>query len=139
MYTAYWFQSMAVGDNPAPSAIAPRLMDAILLDGHLGVRPRATPDGSCSPAAFKVPSPRTQLRSSSSSASDCSSLERELLKLAGDGLADAAHTAHTLWDNVDALMEKAHEYSVSNKVVLGAGGHLMTKPSRDLHEVHAQG
>ena len=38
MYTTYWFQSMVVGgDNPAPSAVAPRLMDAILLDGHLGV------------------------------------------------------------------------------------------------------
>jgi hypothetical protein len=38
MYTTYWFQSMVVGgDNPAPSAVAPRLMDCILLDGHLGV------------------------------------------------------------------------------------------------------
>merc|ERR1719421_1784929 len=38
MYTTYWFQTMLVGgENPAPSAVAPRLMDSILLDGHLGV------------------------------------------------------------------------------------------------------
>ena len=123
MYTTYWFQSMAVGgDNPAPSAIAPRLMDAILLDGHLGVciqgglgRP-LTPTLALTVALTPTP---TQVIFQFGLGL-LKSHERELLKLKGDGLADALRTLPTRCaDKVDALMEKAHEYHVSNKVVLG--------------------
>lgn len=38
MYTTPWFQAMLVGgDNPAPSVLAPRLMDSILLDGNISI------------------------------------------------------------------------------------------------------
>jgi len=38
MYTTMWFQGMYVGaEHPAPSALAPRIMDNILLDGNLAI------------------------------------------------------------------------------------------------------
>jgi len=98
MYTTYWFQSMAVGgDNPAPSAVAPRLMDAILLDGHLAV-------------IFQFGLALMKLH------------EKELLKLRGDQLADALRTLPTRCGNLELLLEKAHEYAVTDKMVLATQG-----------------
>lgn len=38
LYTTDWFQTMFVGGNyPAPSALAPRIMDNILLDGNIAI------------------------------------------------------------------------------------------------------
>ena len=38
LYTTDWFQTMFVGGNyPAPSSLAPRIMDNILLDGNIAV------------------------------------------------------------------------------------------------------
>lgn len=67
VYTTYWFQSMIVGgDNPAPSAVAPRLMDSILLDGNLAVifqvralpRVHAAHENSSSGLDYTFPQPR---------------------------------------------------------------------------------
>merc|ERR1711924_341215 len=86
MYTTYWFQSMLVGgDNPAPSAVAPRLMDSILLDGHLGV-------------VFQFGLALLKRH------------ERELLKLKGDLLAEALRTLPTRAGSgaaIDSLLERA--------------------------------
>lgn len=96
MYTTYWFQSMAIGgDFPAPSAIAPRLMDAILLDCHLGV-------------LFQFGFALVKAH------------ERELLRLQADALADALRRLPTrCHGSIEAVMERAHEYRLSDKVVLG--------------------
>ena len=38
VYTTDWFQTMFVGGNcPAPSSLAPRIMDNILLDGNISI------------------------------------------------------------------------------------------------------
>ena len=38
LYTTDWFQTMFVGGNcPAPSSLAPRIMDNILLDGNISI------------------------------------------------------------------------------------------------------
>mmetsp|Transcript_20645 Transcript_20645/g.64673 ORF Transcript_20645/g.64673 Transcript_20645/m.64673 type:complete len:246 (+) Transcript_20645:839-1576(+) len=38
LYATAWFQTMCVGGaHPAPSDLAPRIMDNLLLDGHLGI------------------------------------------------------------------------------------------------------
>ena len=38
VYTTPWFQAMLPGgDHPAPAILAPRIMDNILLDGHIGI------------------------------------------------------------------------------------------------------
>ena len=38
LYTTDWFQTMFVGGNfPAPSSLAPRIMDNILLDGNIAI------------------------------------------------------------------------------------------------------
>ena len=38
LYATAWFQTMCVGGaHPAPSDLAPRIMDSLLLDGHLGI------------------------------------------------------------------------------------------------------
>lgn len=92
MYTTYWFQSMLVGgDNPAPSAVAPRLMDSILLDGNLAVI-----------FQFGLGLLKTH--------------ERELLKLSGDRLAEALKTLPTragAAGALDTLLERAFEYPVA--------------------------
>ena len=72
-YTTPWFMSMSVGgEHPAPSSLAPRVMDCLLLDGHMGVvfqvtacsRMRAcaapSPSRSRPPHAFRVPPPPTR-------------------------------------------------------------------------------
>ena len=96
MYTTYWFQTMLVGgDNPAPSAVAPRLMDSILLDGHLGV-------------VFQTGLALLKRH------------QRELLKLHGDRLAEALRTLPTRAGTgfeIDALLERAFEFPVSAKMV----------------------
>ena len=95
MYTTYWFQSMLVGgDNCAPSSVAPRLMDSILLDGHLGV-------------IFQF------------GLAMCKSHERRLLKTSSDGLAEALRTLPTVCGDPNALLERAYEYPVTAKKVLG--------------------
>ena len=106
MYTTYWFQTMMVGgDNPAPSAMAPRLMDSLLLDGHLGVV------FQCGLALLKT-------------------RQSELLKLKGDQLAEALRTLPTKAGHgfaLDVLLEKAFEFSVPEKLVLPSdtsGGRL---------------
>lgn len=97
MYTTYWFQSMIVGgDSPAPSSVAPRLMDSILLDGHLGVL-----------FQFGLALLKTH--------------QSELLKLKGDQLAEALKTLPTRSGTgfvLDALLERAFEYPVPPKLVL---------------------
>ena len=38
LYATAWFQTMCVGGaHPAPSDLAPRIVDNLLLDGHLGI------------------------------------------------------------------------------------------------------
>ena len=38
VYTTSWFQAMlSGGEYPAPAILAPRIMDNILLDGHIGI------------------------------------------------------------------------------------------------------
>jgi len=97
MYTTYWFQSMLVGgDNPAPQAVSPRVMDSILLDGHLGV-------------VFQFGLALLKAN------------ERELMKLKGDSLAEALRVLPTRagsGQQLDALLEKAFEYAVNAKQIL---------------------
>ena len=94
MYTTYWFQSMVVGgDNPAPSAVAPRLMDAILLDGHLAVI-----------FQFGLALLKTH--------------ERELLKKSPEELAEALRSLPTRCGDIDALLERAHTLPISAKQVV---------------------
>ena len=97
MYTTYWFQSMLVGgDSPAPSAVAPRLMDSILLDGHLGVI-----------FQFGLALLKTH--------------EKELLRLKGDQLAQALRELPTRAGTgaaLDALLERAFQFSVAEKLVM---------------------
>ena len=101
MYTTYWFQSMAVGgDNPAPSAVAPRLMDSILLDGHLGVVHQ-----------FGLALLKTN--------------QRSLLKLKGDQLAEALRTLPMRAGGLaatDALLERAFEFAVPASLVSAPEG-----------------
>lgn len=83
------------GDNPAPSAVAPRLMDSILLDGHLGV-------------VFQFGLALLKRH------------ERELLKLKGDLLAEALRTLPTRAGSgaaIDSLLERAFEFTVPAKLV----------------------
>lgn len=97
MYTTYWFQSMVVGgDHPAPSAVAPRLMDSILLDGHLGVILR-----------FGLALLKTH--------------EKRLMKLRGDGLAQALKTLPAHCGDLTALLGKALEYKIADEDVPGSG------------------
>jgi len=97
IYTTYWFQSMLVGgDSPAPSAVAPRLMDSILLDGHLGVI-----------FQFGLALLKTH--------------EKELLRLKGDQLAQALRELPTRAGTgaaLDALLERAFQFSVAEKLVM---------------------
>ena len=99
MYTTYWFQSMVVGgDNPAPSAVAPRLMDSILLDGNLSV-------------IFQFGLALLKKH------------ERELLKLRGDEMAEALRTLPARAGSghaIDTLLERAFEYAVPEKMVRAA-------------------
>ena len=89
MYTTYWFQSMIVGgENPAPSAVAPRLMDAILLDGNLTV-------------IFQVGLALLKMH------------QRELLQLQGEKLAEALRTLPTRAKDAARLMELANTFSVN--------------------------
>merc|ERR1711871_1509582 len=93
MYTTYWFQSMVVGgDNPAPSSIAPRLMDSILLDGHIA-------------AIFQFRLALLKIN------------ERKLLKLKSDQLADALRAAPRLLEDSNAVLERAFEFKVSKDQV----------------------
>ena len=95
VYTTYWFQTMLVGgENPAPSAMAPRLMDSILLDGNLAVLFQAG-----------LAMLKTQ--------------ERELLKLQGDRLADALRVMPTRVRDHSALMERAYAFGVTERDVMG--------------------
>ena len=93
--TTYWFQSMLVGgDYPAPSAVAPRLMDSILLDGHLGV-------------VFQFGLALLRRHS------------RELLKLKGDQLAEALRTLPARSGApaaTDDLLDRAFEFPVGAKL-----------------------
>ena len=89
MYTTYWFQSMIVGgENPAPSAVAPRLMDSILLDGNLTV-------------IFQVGLALLKMH------------QRELLQLQGEKLAEALRTLPTRAKDAARLMDLANTFSVS--------------------------
>ena len=90
MYTQSWFQEMMVGgNNPAPAAVAPRLMDAILLDGHVGVILQT------GLALIK-------------------GQERALLKLRGDEFAKALKAVPTQCrGRIDEVMERAHDYPVA--------------------------
>ena len=100
MYTTYWFQSMIVGgEAPAPSAVAPRLMDCILLDGHLGV-------------IFQF------------GLALLKSHEKQLLKTKGDALAHTLKSLPMHCGNFEMLLEKAHEYSVADKMIFGERGAL---------------
>ena len=91
MYTTYWFQTMLVGgDNPAPSAVAPRLMDALLLEGNLTV-------------VFQT------------GLALCKTYERDLLKLTGDKLAEALRSMPTRATNHAVLMERAHNFTVTER------------------------
>jgi hypothetical protein len=82
------------GDNPAPSSIAPRLMDCILLDGHIG-------------AIFQFGLALMKAN------------ERKLLKLRSDQLADALRVAPRLCDP-SMVLERAFEFKVTAEQVLGA-------------------
>ena len=93
MYTTYWFQSMLIGgDSPVSPAVAPRMMDSILLDGHLGV-------------IFRVGLALLE------------SNERELLTMKGEELANALRTIPARCRDVDGLLRKAHEYNIRERLV----------------------
>jgi len=87
VYTTYWFQTMAVGgETPAPSAVAPRLMDSILLDGHLAVV-----------FQFGLALLKTH--------------EKQLLKMKSDGLTERLRMLTVECGDLEALLEKAHLYT----------------------------
>ena len=91
------------GDYPAPSAVAPRLMDSILLDGHLGV-------------VFQFGLALLRRHS------------RELLKLKGDQLAEALRTLPARSGApaaTDDLLDRAFEFPVSAKLEAISGGRGM--------------
>ena len=96
VYTTYWFQTMLVGgENPAPSAVAPRLMDSILLDGNLAV-------------IFQLGLALLKMH------------QRELLKLQGEKLAEALRTLPTRAHDADSIMDVAYTFSVSAHDVAGS-------------------
>ena len=96
MYTTYWFQTMLVGgDAPAPNAVAPRLMDSILLDGSLAV-------------LFQLG--LALLKSN----------ERALTKKKGEALAEALKLLPKNGiKDIDVLLAKAFDYHVDAKTVQG--------------------
>lgn len=91
MYTTYWFQSMLVGgDNPAPAAVAPRLMDCILLEGNLSV-------------IYQV------------GLALLATHQRDLLQASADGVAELLKGLPKRCGNIDALLARAHEFKIKPK------------------------
>lgn len=95
VYTTYWFQTMLVGgESPAPSSVAPRLMDSILLDGNLAV-------------TFQV------------ALAMLADHQPEILKAEGERLAEVLRGLPRRISEVDQLMAHAFEFPIKSKHVLG--------------------
>merc|ERR1719198_594795 len=97
LYTTDWFQTMFVGGNcPAPSSLAPRIMDNILLDGNIAV-------------VFSLGLALMGLH------------KKELLKLSSDTLANRLKTICKECGNTNALMDSAYQFNVREKHIFVEG------------------
>eukprot|EP00908_Phaeocystis_cordata_P013620 Transcript_24685.p1 GENE.Transcript_24685~~Transcript_24685.p1 ORF type:complete len:237 (+),score=123.93 Transcript_24685:1086-1796(+) len=91
LYTTDWFQTMFVGGNfPAPSSLAPRIMDNILLDGNIAI---VFSLGLALMAQHK----------------------KKLLKLQQEGLAEQLKTICNQCGNTAELMERAYQMNIREK------------------------
>ncbi len=96
VYTTYWFQTMLVGgDSPAPSAVAPRLMDSILLDGNLTV-------------IFQAALGMLHIH------------RKELLHATESDLAEKLKQLPQRMGDIEQVMTRAYEFPVKPKHLLGA-------------------
>jgi len=92
-YTTSWFQSMLVGgEHPAPSAMAPRIMDNLLLDGNLSI---------IFGLAIALMKQEKTL----------------LLRQRGDSLADALKSLPTQMFEVESLASAALELNIKDKYI----------------------
>ena len=91
VYTTDWFQTMFVGGNcPAPSSLAPRIMDNILLDGNISI-------------IFSLGLALLQKQ------------KKQLLQLQQDGLVEQLKTLCNQCGPSNELMDRAYRMNIREK------------------------
>ena len=94
VYTTDWFQTMFVGGNcPAPSSLAPRIMDNILLDGNISI-------------IFSLGLALLQKQ------------KKQLLQLQQDGLVEQLKTLCNQCGPSNELMDRAYRMRTSGRSTL---------------------
>jgi hypothetical protein len=111
MYTTAWFQAMLVGgDKPAPSALAPRIMDNILLEGNISI-------------IFAL------------GLALAAAEQKTLLKATSEGVATAlsglAARASAYERDIDGLMNEAYDFNVRDKHLEVAGKPRQPRSDRE--------
>ena len=106
LYTTDWFQTMFVGGNcPAPSSLAPRIMDNILLDGNISI-------------VFSLGLALVGLQ------------QKQLLKLQQDKLAQQLKTICNQCGPSNELMDRAYRMNIREKHI-GSAAAAQSSQARD--------